>query len=146
MIAEVMGGGLQEGLRQGAQGMQESERELGGLHPGGESGDALCSEGVMRRQRSEKGRLGWRGLGVPSDELFFAGALGAVGAALCLRILGRRQDALFVGQWAPTLLLVGLYRWAVQERAEKRCAQESGRSQSQGHGQSQSHGQTGEGS
>lgn len=38
-----------------------------------------------------------------------AGAALSVGASLLLRILGRKQDALFVGEWAPTLLLLGLY-------------------------------------
>jgi hypothetical protein len=41
---------------------------------------------------------------------FFALAGGAMAASLVLKTLKRDQDALFVGQWAPTLLLVGLYR------------------------------------
>ena len=40
---------------------------------------------------------------------FLLGAALSVSAALMLRLAGRHQDALFVGQWAPTLLLVGLY-------------------------------------
>jgi hypothetical protein len=42
-------------------------------------------------------------------DVFLLGAALSVGAALMLRVLGRQHDALFVGQWAPTLLLVGLY-------------------------------------
>jgi hypothetical protein len=42
-------------------------------------------------------------------ETFLLGALASVGASLTLRLLGRTHDALFVGQWAPTLLLAGLY-------------------------------------
>jgi hypothetical protein len=45
---------------------------------------------------------------VPADS-FLLGAAFSVGASLILRLTGRFQDALFVGQWAPTLLLVGLY-------------------------------------
>jgi hypothetical protein len=33
---------------------------------------------------------------------------GSVVAAAVLRSIGRRNDALFVGQWAPTLLQLGL--------------------------------------
>ena len=44
-----------------------------------------------------------------SPETFLVGAAASVGASLLLRVLGRQHDAQFVGQWAPTLLLVGLY-------------------------------------
>ena len=46
--------------------------------------------------------------GIP-PEAFLAGSALAIGASLCLRIIGRRDDAHFVGQWAPTLLLIGIY-------------------------------------
>lgn len=44
--------------------------------------------------------------------LIAAGAsiLGAVG----LRATGRKDDAQFVGQWAPTLLILGLYNKVVK--------------------------------
>jgi hypothetical protein len=29
--------------------------------------------------------------------------------------MGRREDAMFVGQWAPTLLLLGLYNKIVKQ-------------------------------
>ncbi len=45
---------------------------------------------------------------IPPDS-FLVGAALSVGASLALRVAGRYQDALFVGQWAPTLLLVGLF-------------------------------------
>ena len=44
-----------------------------------------------------------------SPRTLVAGAALSVGASLLLRILGRKHDALFVGEWAPTLLLLGLY-------------------------------------
>jgi hypothetical protein len=44
---------------------------------------------------------------------FLIGAVASVGTSLSLRLLGRHHDALFVGQWAPTLLLVGLYSKAL---------------------------------
>ncbi len=44
-----------------------------------------------------------------SPRTLVAGAALSVGASLLLRIVGRKQDALFVGEWAPTLLLLGLY-------------------------------------
>jgi hypothetical protein len=44
-----------------------------------------------------------------SPNMFLAGAAASIAFSLFLRITGRRYDAQFVGQWAPTLLLLGLY-------------------------------------
>lgn len=51
---------------------------------------------------------------LPSD-LFLWGAGCSVLAALALRQFGRKDDAQFVGQWAPTLLVLGLYNKIVKE-------------------------------
>src|ERR1051325_737930 len=45
---------------------------------------------------------------LPSDAFLWS-ALGAIGGSLVLRITGKSEAANFVGQWAPTLLLLGLY-------------------------------------
>lgn len=44
----------------------------------------------------------------PSD-VFIAAAGLSVLLSLSLKASGRRHDALFVGQWAPTFLSLGLY-------------------------------------
>jgi hypothetical protein len=44
-----------------------------------------------------------------SPDPFIIGAALSIGASLVLRFLGYREDAHFVGQWAPTLLVAGLY-------------------------------------
>lgn len=62
--------------------------------------------------------------GIPPDS-FFLGAALSVGASLVLRLTGRYQDALFVGQWAPTLLLVGLYSRAMSADVLRRESQQS---------------------
>lgn len=50
---------------------------------------------------------------LPSDTfLWFAG--GAIVAALGLQLSGKRESANFVGQWAPTLLILGLYNKLVK--------------------------------
>ena len=51
---------------------------------------------------------------LPSDTFFWA-ALGSIGISLTLKILGRKHDALFVGQWAPTFLLLGIYNKLVKQ-------------------------------
>ena len=50
---------------------------------------------------------------LPSDTfLWLAG--GSIACSLTLKLMGRRHDALFVGQWAPTFLLLGLYNKIVK--------------------------------
>src|SRR5688500_3267002 len=45
---------------------------------------------------------------LPSDTFLWL-ALGSIAASLTLKVTGRDKDALFVGQWAPTFLLLGVY-------------------------------------
>jgi hypothetical protein len=50
---------------------------------------------------------------VPSD-LFLWTALGCVAVALGLQVSGRKQGALFVGEWVPTILIFGVYNKIVK--------------------------------
>ncbi|HEX8521844.1 MAG TPA: hypothetical protein VF669_06270 [Tepidisphaeraceae bacterium] len=50
---------------------------------------------------------------LPSD-LFLWAAVGSIGCSMALRLMGRRHDALFVGEWAPTFLILGLYNKLVK--------------------------------
>lgn len=37
-----------------------------------------------------------------------------MGTSLTLKLMGRNEDAVFVGQWAPAFLLLGLYNKLVK--------------------------------
>src|SRR5690606_12103051 len=50
---------------------------------------------------------------LPSDTFLWA-ALGSIGLSLTLRLSGRRDLSQFVGQWAPTFLILGLYNKLVK--------------------------------
>jgi hypothetical protein len=50
---------------------------------------------------------------LPSD-LFLWAAGGAIAGAMTLKLMGRSHDALFVGQWAPVFLALGLYNKIVK--------------------------------
>lgn len=50
---------------------------------------------------------------LPSD-LFLWLAVGSIGGALTLRVMGRGEGANFIGQWAPTFLILGLYNKLVK--------------------------------
>jgi hypothetical protein len=50
---------------------------------------------------------------LPSDTFLWL-ATGSIAASATLKIMGRDKDALFVGQWAPTFLILGLYNKIVK--------------------------------
>ncbi len=50
---------------------------------------------------------------LPSDTFLWA-AFGSIGLSLALRVFGRRDASQFVGHWAPTILLLGLYNKMVK--------------------------------
>ncbi|MEP6960623.1 MAG: hypothetical protein ABI995_00990 [Acidobacteriota bacterium] len=51
---------------------------------------------------------------LPSDTFLWA-ALGAIGASAILQLIGKREVSNFIGQWAPTLLIFGLYNKMVKQ-------------------------------
>jgi hypothetical protein len=65
------------------------------------------SEGVQNIQQA--GRALYSKAERLPAEIFLSGAAASIALSLFLRITGRQHDAQFVGQWAPTLLLLGLY-------------------------------------
>jgi len=50
---------------------------------------------------------------IPSSG-FLAAAVGSMIASAGLQMAGRKEDAMFVGQWAPALLILGLYNKLVK--------------------------------
>lgn len=50
---------------------------------------------------------------LPSDTFLWA-AVGSIAASLILQLTGQDKKATFVGQWAPTLLILGLYNKMVK--------------------------------
>jgi hypothetical protein len=78
-----------------------------GLMSGRRSHEYDHSEGsVARTIEQQTARL-------PSDTFLWA-AMGSIAASLTLQMLGRRQESNFIGQWAPTLLILGLYNKLVK--------------------------------
>ncbi len=56
---------------------------------------------------------------LPSDTFLWL-ALGSIATSLTLKLSGRGKDALFVGQWAPTFLLLGVYNKLVKQLGSDR--------------------------
>ena len=51
---------------------------------------------------------------LPSDTFLWA-AVGSMAISATLHILGRKANSVFVGQWAPTFLILGLYNKLVKQ-------------------------------
>ena len=50
---------------------------------------------------------------LPSD-LWLWAAFGSIAASLTFQMMGDKDKSLFVGQWAPTFLILGLYNKMVK--------------------------------
>lgn len=51
---------------------------------------------------------------LPSDTfMWLSGA--SIAASLTLKFMGRDRDALFIGQWAPTFLILGVYNKLIKK-------------------------------
>ncbi|HEU0136073.1 MAG TPA: hypothetical protein VFQ50_02165 [Flavobacterium sp.] len=56
---------------------------------------------------------------LPSD-LFLWAALASMATSATLKIMGKSQTALFIGQWAPSFLILGLYNKVVKVEGHDR--------------------------
>lgn len=60
---------------------------------------------------------------LPSD-LFLWTALGSVVASATFAIMGKQKYANFIGQWAPTILILGLYNKIVKVAGHDRASRD----------------------
>jgi len=72
------------------------------------------SEGIVARTIEEQTAQ------LPSDVFLWAAGASIVGA-LTLKMMGKHQDALFVGQWASPFLLMGVYNKIVKVAGSDRA-------------------------
>lgn len=91
----------------------QSETE-GGIGLGTESPEQHSEGPVARAIERETAKL-------PSDWFLWA-AGGAVLGSLLFQVKGKRELSNFVGQWAPTLLILGLYNKLVKVAGHDRVS------------------------
>ena len=75
--------------------------------PFAEAGKSEHTEGVIAKAIEEQTAK------LPSDLFLWAAGVSILGS-LTLQLMGRKSDANFVGQWAPTFLILGLYNKIVK--------------------------------
>jgi hypothetical protein len=51
---------------------------------------------------------------VPSG-VYLSLAIGSIGLSAMMKLAGRDRDAQFIGQWVPTILILGLYNKLVKQ-------------------------------
>ena len=73
------------------------------------------SEGTIARSIEEQTAK------LPSDVFLWAAGASIVGSLL-LQMSGRKEDSQFVGQWAPTFLILGLYNKIVKVAGSDRAS------------------------
>jgi hypothetical protein len=56
---------------------------------------------------------------LPSDTFLWM-AVGSIAASATMQLMGNKQVSLFVGQWAPTFLILGLYNKMVKQLGSDR--------------------------
>ncbi len=56
---------------------------------------------------------------LPSDAFLWM-AVGAMATSATLQVMGQRHVSLFIGQWAPTFLIFGLYNKLVKQLGSDR--------------------------
>lgn len=56
---------------------------------------------------------------LPSDTFLWA-AFGSIAVSAAFQVAGNKNAAVFVGQWAPTLLILGLYNKLVKQLGSDR--------------------------
>jgi hypothetical protein len=56
---------------------------------------------------------------LPSDTFLWM-AIGSMAASATLQLMGNRHVSLFIGQWAPTFLILGVYNKLVKQLGSDR--------------------------
>jgi hypothetical protein len=56
---------------------------------------------------------------LPSDAFLWM-AIGAIATSATLQMMGNKQVSLFIGQWAPTFLIIGVYNKLVKQLGSDR--------------------------
>jgi hypothetical protein len=88
---------------------QVAERNEGQTQPDGQERKSQHKEGPIARAIEQQTAK------LPSDTFLWV-AIAAMGTSAVLQLSGKRQVSNFVGQWAPTLLILGLYNKVVKQQ------------------------------
>ena len=80
---------------------------------------AQMSEGYSQAEGTVAKAIEQQTSKLPSDTFLWV-ALGAMVASAAMQTMGNKHASLFIGQWAPTLLIFGLYNKLVKQLGSDR--------------------------
>jgi hypothetical protein len=83
-------------------------------HAAGGLGMAMETRTFGEREDKVTGTIESQTAKVPSS-LYLAAAVGSMGVSALLKVLGKDEWALFIGQWAPSFLILGVYNKLVKQ-------------------------------
>lgn len=97
--------------------MAENTAAANDANPMSERSERVYQATVVERDQHAEGPIArlieQQTAKLPSDVFLFA-SLTAMGVSLYAELTGRREMSRFVGQWAPTLLILGVYNKLVK--------------------------------
>jgi hypothetical protein len=86
-------------------------------------GEMMATESALKDNARSEGQvakaLEEQTAKLPSDTFLWL-AVGSMAASAMMQMMGNKQVSLFVGQWAPTLLILGLYNKLVKQLGSDR--------------------------
>jgi len=93
---------------------EQHHQGMGSSQPGGPQGNEQGRQGQQRHREGPVARqIEQYTAEIPSDVYLWAAGASMLGS-LMLAMCGQKHGSLFVGQWAPTLLIMGLYNKVVK--------------------------------
>ena len=82
--------------------------------PTSDTDTSYASDTVSRTEGRLAESLRAQAARLPSDPFLWA-AIGSMGVSAALQVAGKKHASLFVGQWAPAFLLLGIYDKLVKQ-------------------------------
>ena len=90
-----------------ANSIEESEVKMAGVITSLKDSFTSQREGTLAKRLERKTAR------IPSD-VYLWSAVGAIGISAALQFMNRRERSLFIGQWVPSLLIIGVYNKLVK--------------------------------
>jgi hypothetical protein len=84
-----------------------------GFGTASQSDESQHTEGQLARQIEQHTAK------LPSDTFLWA-AVGSIAASAAMQAMGQKHGSLFVGQWAPVFLMLGIYNKLVKQLGSDR--------------------------
>lgn len=94
----------------GSTGTFKQQKTSSGANVGGRSSEGVGSTMSNIQESIEQYATDFR------SENYFTFAIASMAVSALLQVTGRKEDAMFIGQWAPSLLALAIYHEVKRDR------------------------------